>query len=147
MSIRQTVDWASPDGQLLAASVYRQMQRRLLRAPLIALVLLTVIGILWVVYYRSVFFLLAAALLGLLVWWNARRSLTQVLTTARNNGVTEFQLDQETGTLHIANAQGSSRLPLTRMGHVTRYQGGLSVRYGDATLMIPDGPVRTALER
>ncbi|CAM4452620.1 hypothetical protein [Deinococcus marmoris] len=148
MSIRQSVDWASPDGQLLVASVYRQMQRRVLRWPLIALALLTVIGMVWAVYYRNIFFLLAAAVLGLLVWWNARRSMAQVLTTARNSGVTEFRLDQEDGALHIVNAQGSFRLPLSKMGGVTRYQGALSVQYGgNATMMIPDGPVRTALER
>lgn len=148
MSIRQSVDWASPDGQLLVASVYRQMQRRVLRWPLIALALLTVIGMVWAVYYRNIFFLLAAAVLGLLVWWNARRSMAQVLTTARNSGVTEFRLDQEDGALHIVNAQGSFRLPLSKMGGVTRYDGALSVQYGgNATMMIPDGPVRTALER
>ena len=64
MSIRQSVDWASPDGQLLVASVYRQMQRRVLRWPLIALALLTVIGMVWAVYYRNIFFLLAAAVLA-----------------------------------------------------------------------------------
>ncbi|WP_415791751.1 hypothetical protein [Deinococcus saxicola] len=148
MTIQQTVDWASPDGQLLVASVYRQMQRRVLRWPLLALALLTVIGIVWVVYYRNIFFLLAAALLGLLVWWNTRRSLSRVLMTARNSGVTEFRLDQENGALHIVNAQGSFRLPLTSMGGVSRYQGALCVQYRDnATLMIPDGPVRTVLER
>lgn len=148
MSIRQSVDWASPDGQLLVASVYRQMQRRVLRWPLIALALLTVIGMVWAVYYRNIFFLLAAAVLGLLVWWNTRRSLSGVLTTARNSGVTEFRLDQEDGALHIVNAQGSFRLPLSKMGGVTRYDGALSVQYGgNATMMIPDGPVRTALER
>ncbi len=47
MTIRQSVDWASPDGQLLAASVYRQMQRRILRGPLIALALLSVVGVIW----------------------------------------------------------------------------------------------------
>ncbi|OLV15400.1 MULTISPECIES: hypothetical protein [Deinococcus] len=148
MTIQQTVDWASPDGQLLVASVYRQMQRRILRGPLIALALLTIIGVIWAVYYRNIFFLLAAAALGLFVWWNARRSMAQVLLTARNSGVTEFRLDQEDSTLHIVNAQGSFRLPLTKMGGVTRYQGALSVQYGgNATMMIPDGPVRTALER
>lgn len=148
MSIRQSVDWASPDGQLLVASVYRQMQRRVLRWPLIALALLTVIGMVWAVYYRNIFFLLAAAVLGLLVWWNAHRSMAQVLTTARNSGVTEFRLDQEDGALHIVNAQGSFRLPLSKMGGVIRYDGALSVQYGgNATMMIPDGPVRTALER
>lgn len=148
MSIRQSVDWASLDGQLLVASVYRQMQRRVLRWPLIALALLTVIGMVWAVYYRNIFFLLAAAVLGLLVWWNTRRSLSGVLMTARNSGVTEFRLDQEDGALHIVNAQGSFRLPLSKMGGVTRYDGALSVQYGgNATMMIPDGPVRTALER
>lgn len=148
MSIQQTIDWAAPDGQLLAARVYRQMQRKVLWWPLLALGLLAVIGVIWVVYYRNVFFLVAAALLGLLMWWNARRSLAQVLTTARNSGVTEFRLDQDTGTLHIINAQGTYRLPLTKMGDVTRYHGALSVRYGgNSTMMIPDGPVRTALER
>ncbi|MFK7604380.1 hypothetical protein ACI3L1_19525 [Deinococcus sp. SM5_A1] len=148
MTIRQTVDWASPNGQLLVASVYRQMQRRVLRWPLLALGLLTVIGIVWIVYYRNIFFLLAAALLGLLVWWNTRRSLSRVLMTARDSGVTEFRLDQENSVLHIVNAQGSLRLPLTSMGEVTRYQGALCVQYGDnATMMIPDGPVRTVLER
>ncbi|GGO32261.1 hypothetical protein [Deinococcus humi] len=148
MTIRQSVDWASPDGQLLAASVYRQMQRRILRGPLIALALLSVVGVIWTVYFHNVFFLLAAAMLGLLVWWNARRSLSQVLMAARNSGVIEFRLDQESGTLHIVNAQGSFHLPLARMGGVTRYHGALSVQYGgNATMMIPDGPVRTALER
>ena len=148
MNIRQSVDWASPDGQLLAASVYRQMQRRILRGPLIALALLSVVGVIWTVYFHNVFFLLSAAALGLLMWWNARRSLSRVLITARNSGVTEFLLDQESGTLHIVNAQGSFRLPLSTMGHVTRHHGALSVQYGGgATMMIPDGPVRTALER
>lgn len=148
MSIQQAVDWASPDGQLLAASVYRQMQRRVLRGPLIALGVLTVIGLLWAVYFHSVFFLLAAAVLGVLVWWNTRRGMAQVLTTARNSGVTEFRLEDGDGTLHIVNAQGSYRLPLTKMGDVTRYDGALSVRYGgDSTMIIPDGPVRAALER
>ncbi|QLG10295.1 hypothetical protein HLB42_05560 [Deinococcus sp. D7000] len=148
MSVGQSIDWASPDGQLLVASVYRQMQRRLLRGPLIALALLSVVGAIWAVSFHNVFFLLAAAVLGLLVWWNARRSLAQVLRTARNSGVTEFRLDQEEGALHIINAQGRFRLPLSQLGGVTRYHGALSVRYGGgATMVIPDGPVRTALER
>jgi hypothetical protein len=40
MTIRQPMDWASPDGQGLAASVSHQMQRPVLRGPLTAVTLM-----------------------------------------------------------------------------------------------------------
>ncbi|MDV6376420.1 hypothetical protein [Deinococcus arenicola] len=148
MTIQQSIDWASPDGQVLAERVYRQMQNKVMWWPLLALGLVSIIGVVWVVYYRNAIFLALAAALGLFMWWNARRSLQQVLTTARNSGVTQFQLNQDTGVLHIINAHGTYQLPLTKLGQTTRYHGALSVRYGEGgTMMIPDGPVRTALER
>lgn len=142
----QTVDWADPAVQESFLRLHRRDGWQTSRASLVALALLTLIGVFQVLSAHTWLYLIAAAAgLGLmllriqLVLARLRRLLPHA------DGITRYRLQDR--TLHIRNTAGEYQIPLAQMTRFRPYPGGLIVQYaGSSTFTLPDGPVRRDLE-
>ena len=146
MTAEQTVDWADPAVQSDYLRLHRQDQWRTSRASLVALALLTLIGVFQLVIVHTwVWLIVAGAALGLIVL-----RVQVVLARLRSflpatGGLTRYRLEDR--TLHIQNAAGDHEIPLSQMNRLRSYPAAIVVQYvGTSTFTLPDGPVRRDLE-
>ena len=147
---QQTIDWADPAVQHQYLRLHRRDQWRTSRASLVALTLLTIIGVFqWRWLHRWVLLAGAVALLGLSllrIQLNLAR-LREGLTLWGD--LTLYRLEGR--TLHIQDTAGEYeheyQIPLGEMGGFRSYPGGIVVQHAEtSTFTLLGGPVRRELE-
>ncbi|WP_407569208.1 hypothetical protein [Deinococcus altitudinis] len=142
----QRVDWADPEALNMLTGLHRQDGWRTGRAPLIALVLLAAIGVVQLLIAHTWLYLIAAALLALLMFLRVQVMAARLGRAAGASGVTSYRLEGQ--TLHLQNALGQFQIPLGLMENVRSYPAGMIVTYaGTSAFTLPEGPVRRELER
>ncbi|WP_424950548.1 hypothetical protein [Deinococcus sp.] len=147
---RQTVDWADPAVQHQYLRLHRRDQWRTSRASLVALTLLTIIGVFqWRWLHRWGLLVGAVGLLGLVllrIHVNLIR-LGEFLPVSGD--LTHYRLEGR--TLHIQDTAGEYeheyQIPLGEMGGFRSYPGGIVVQHAETfTFTLLGGPVRRELE-
>lgn len=143
MTVTQTVDWRTPEMQLVLNSI----QARQLRTPRLALAAALTLGVVLLALTGQPLLLIAAAVLTASHAWITRTHRQRLQQAAQASGLTTYHLTED-GTLHIQNHLGQYEIPAGLRGRTHRYPQAITIQYaGNSTLTIPDGPVRTALER
>ena len=141
----QTVDWADPAALKTLTTLHCQDGWRRSRVPLIALVLLTAIGVFQLLAAHTWLYLIAAVLLALLMFLRVQVMAARLSRAAGASGVTRYRLEGK--VLHLQNALGQFQIPLGLMERVHSYPAGIIVTYaGTSAFTLPDGPVRRELE-
>lgn len=142
----QTVDWADPAVQAQHLRLHRRDGWQTSRASLVALALLTAIGVFQVLSAHTWIYLIAAVAVSGLILLCLQLALTRsrrLLPDA--DGITRYRLEDR--ALHSRNAAGEHEIPLARMKWFRSYPDGLIVQYaGTSTFTLPDGAVRRELE-
>lgn len=141
----QSVDWADPAALNTLTTLHRQDGWRTSRAPLIALALLTAVGVFQLLTAHTWLFLIAAVLLALLMFVRVQVTAARLVRAAGASGVTRYRLEGQ--ALHLQNAFGQFQIPLSLMERVHSYPAGIIVTYaGTSAFTVPEGPVRRELE-
>ena len=148
MTVVQTVDWRTPEAQAVAVAAYRQRDRGRRISPGVALLLLLALGMVNLFASRLPWLLIAAALVGAFMLCVDAFVIRRLLRLAAGSGLTTYWLDSEASLLHIDNALGRFQLPLNLIRRQLPGPQALTLEYAErSTITIPNGPVRTALER
>ena len=142
----QTVDWSDPAVQNDYLRLHRQDQWRTSRASVVAVALLSVIGVFQLVSgYTWVWLVAAAASLGLIVL-----RVRVVLARLRRflpatDGLTRYRLEPQ--NLKIQNAAGNYESSLGQINGVRSALNGIVVQYARTSrFTLPDGPVCRVLK-
>ena len=143
----QTVDWADPAVQGQYLRLHRRNGWQTSRVSLVALALLTLIGVFQVLSAHTWLYLIAAAAVLVLILLRLRVALARLQGFLPvSNGLTRYRLEDR--ALHIENSAGNYEIPLSAINGVRSYPAGIVVQYaGTSSFTLPDGPVRRDLER
>ena len=141
----QSVDWADPVALNTLTTLHRQDGWRTSRAPLIPLALLAAIGVFQLLAAHTWLYLIAAALLALLMFVRVQVTAARLGRAAKTSGTTRYRLEGQ--VLHLQNALGQFQIPLGLMERVHSYPAGIIVTSaGTSAFTLPDGPVCRELE-
>ena len=142
----QTVDWADPNVQHSSLRLRRRDGWQTSRVSLVALALLTVIGVFQVLSAHTWIYLIAAAAVSGLMLLRIQLVLARLRRLPLDvDGITRYRLENQ--ALYIRNTAGEYEIPLAQMKWFRSYPDGLIVQYaGTSTFTLPDGAVRRELE-
>lgn len=143
MTVEQTVDWSNPASLTALRRIHIQAMWSLRRtAPLAVLI---VLGLFEWLSLHSYSLLIAAGFVALLIFAATWRFNAHLRRAALASGVSTYRLDD---ALHIQNALGTFKIPLTLIDLIRAYPAGMVVQYaGGSLLTLPDGPLCRELKR
>ena len=147
MSASQSVDWASESGQNILRRLHRQSLLRRDRITFLVLVVLFFVSLVHLLLSgESLLLWLAGACTGA-VLLRIYLELNRAVRAAKLIGLSHYRLDDE-DVLHLQNALGEFRLPLTQIDRFTSLPAGVVLDYaGQSRMNLPAGPVASELQR